>query len=663
MPCSYLPLLHLDRPLPTGAKRCSQFLFLSVTAVLVLCLLAFASRSTGSARFALIGDIGVEPAGHVHSLPISRGLATGVSDKSSGSRLFFKPSYPWTNSMLLWQRTSFHFQPEKNWMNDPDGPMYYKGWYHLFYQYNPDSAVWGNITWGHAVSKDLVHWLYLPIAMVPDHWYDANGVWTGSATLLPHGRLAMLYTGSTLESVQVQNLAFPADPDDQLLLDWVKAESNPVVVPPPGVGAKDFRDPTTAWYVAAEGAWFVAIGSKNDTLRRHSGIVLVYKTVDFIQYELLPGVLHAVDGTGMWECVDFFPVATEVATGLDTSEPAGPGVKHVLKASLDDDKHDYYAIGTYNAALNAWEPDEPEKDVGVGLRYDYGKFYASKTFFDPLKKRRVLWGWIGETDSERTDLTKGWASLQALPRTVLFDQKTGSSLLQWPVDEVDKLRLTKNNLGSISLAAGSVLPLDVGTATQLDIVAEFALNYSASANANEADVGYNCSTSGGAASRGVLGPFGFLVLADQNRSEQTAVYFYVARRTDGSFRTHFCQDELRSSVASDLVKRVYGSIVPVLDAETLTLRIVVDHSIVESFAQGGRTCITSRVYPTRAIYGAARLFLFNNATGVDVACKSLTVWQMNSAFIRPFDSRLDSSLDSPATKFEHDSVFSEFKNS
>lgn len=295
--------------------------------------------------------------------------------------------------------------------------MHYKGWYHLFYQYNPDSAVWGNITWGHAVSKDLVHWLYLPIAMVPDQWYDANGVWTGSATLLPHGRLAMLYTGSTVDSVQVLNLAFPADSDDPLLLEWVKAESNPVVMPPPGVGAKDFRDPTTAWYVAAEGAWLVAIGSKNDTWR-HSGIVLVYKTVDFIHYELLPGVLHAVEGTGMWECVDFFPVATEVATGLDTSEPPGPGVKHVLKASLDDDKHDYYAIGTYNAAHNAWEPDEPEKDVGVGLRYDYGKFYASKTFFDPSKKRRILWAWIGETDSERTDLTKGWASLQV--PTALF---------------------------------------------------------------------------------------------------------------------------------------------------------------------------------------------------------------------------------------------------
>lgn len=67
-------------------------------------------------------------------------------------------------------RTKFHFQPKKNWMNDPNGPLFYKGWYHLFYQYNPDAAVWGNITWGHAVSKDLIHWRYLHTALKGDHW-------------------------------------------------------------------------------------------------------------------------------------------------------------------------------------------------------------------------------------------------------------------------------------------------------------------------------------------------------------------------------------------------------------------------------------------------------------------------------------------------------------
>ena len=141
------------------------------------------------------------------------------------------------------------------------GPLYHKGYYHIFYQYNPDSAVWGNITWGHAVSTDLIHWKYLPISMVPDQWYDINGVWTGSATILPDGNIMMLYTGDTDDYVQVQNLAYPANLSDPLLLDWVKYPGNPVMTPPEGIGKKDFRDPTTAWF-GVDRVWRLTIGSK-----------------------------------------------------------------------------------------------------------------------------------------------------------------------------------------------------------------------------------------------------------------------------------------------------------------------------------------------------------------------------------------------------------------
>ncbi|KAJ0960235.1 hypothetical protein J5N97_001947 [Dioscorea zingiberensis] len=561
----------------------------------------------------------------------SRGPSDGVSEKSTGLLPGSSPSFPWTNNMLRWQRTAFHFQPQLNWMN---APLYYKGWYHLFYQYNPDSAVWGNITWGHAVSRDLIHWLLLPLAMVPNHWYDSNGVWTGSATLLSDGQLVVLYTGSTDTSIQVQNLAFPSDPDDPLLINWLKSESNPVLLPPPGVGLKDFRDPTTAWFVRSDSAWRVAIGSKD--VSAHAGIVLVYKTEDWLSYQLLPGMMHRVNGTGMWECVDFYPVSTSSAVGLDTSTPTGPEVKHVLKASLDDNKHDYYAIGIYDEGEDKWTPDNEEMDVGIGLRLDYGKYYASKTFFDQKKQRRVLWGWVGETDTETTDLRKGWASVQSVPRTVLFDIKTGSNLLQWPVEEVESLRLAVKDFDAMELPAGSVVPLNITGATQLDISAEFEVESSSLVEAMEADVGYNCSMSAGAAGRGVLGPFGLIVLADEDLSEQTAIYLYIARGIDGGLSTFFCLDELRSSKANDVLKRVYGSTVPLLEGETLSVRILVDHSVVESFAQGGRTCITSRIYPTKAIYGDARVFLFNNATGARVTSKSLRIWEMDNACIHPY---------------------------
>ncbi|KAF8412405.1 hypothetical protein HHK36_000369 [Tetracentron sinense] len=629
-PSSYTPLP--DGPesvgIPASRRKFRKDFFITLSGILFLGLLMMLYSTDQGSKPPVV--VVVEGEGN-KSLPetlrpVSRGVSEGVSEKSFRSFSGAGDSYPWTNVMLSWQRTAYHFQPEKNWMN---GPMFYMGWYHLFYQYNPDGAVWGNIVWGHAVSKDLIHWLYLPFAMVPDHWYDINGVWTGSATHLPDGNIVMLYTGSTNESAQVQNLAYPANLSDPLLLEWVKYSGNPVLVPPSGIGLTDFRDPTTAWYTS-DGKWRVTVGSKVNT----TGISLVYQTEDFTSYELLDGVLHAVPGTGMWECVDFYPVSTTGDNGLDTSVN-GPGVKHVLKASLDDDKHDYYALGTYDQEADTWIPDNPVEDVGIGMRCDYGKYYASKTFYDQNKLRRVLWGWTGETDSETADIEKGWACVQTIPRVVLFDKKTGSNLLQWPVEEVESLRLSSKDFDNVEVGAGSIVPLDVGTATQLDITAEFEIDKEALEGIMEADVGYNCSTSGGAAGRGTLGPFGLLVLADESLSEQTPVYFYVAKGTDGNLTTFFCSDESRSSKAYDVGKQVYGSSVPVLDGEKLSMRLLVDHSIVESFAQGGRTCITSRVYPTEAIYGAARLFLFNNATGANVTT-SLKIWQMNSAFIHPF---------------------------
>ncbi|KAG7953352.1 hypothetical protein I3843_12G105400 [Carya illinoinensis] len=640
VPCSYIPLpdgphtreLASARRMPP--KRAIFKVFSGVLILALVFAIIIGGRNSdvhanGNALLATsTSSMASEPL-----RPVSRGVSAGVSEKAnhvfSGVEV---ASFPWNNTMLSWQRTAYHFQPEKNWMNDPNGPMFYKGWYHFFYQYNPHGPVWGDIVWGHAASKDLIHWLHLPLAMVPDQWYDLNGVWTGSATLLPDGRVIMLYTGSTNESVQVQNLAYPANLSDPLLVNWDKYSGNPVLRPPPGIDSKDFRDPTTAWYTS-DGKWNIAIGSKVNK----TGITLIYHTEDFKSYELLDGLLHAVPGTGMWECVDFYPVSKTSGKGLDTSAN-GPEVKHVFKTSLDNDKNDYYAIGTYDEKSGRWVPDNPK--IGIELRYDYGIFYASKSFYDLHKGRRVLWGWIHESDSEIADVKKGWASVQSIPRTVLLDTKTGTNLLQWPVEEVDNLRLTSREFERVEVKAGSVVPLDIDAATQLDIFAEFELDKEALEMTAQTNVEFSCSTSGGAAERGALGPFGLLVLADDSLSEQTPVYFFIARGTDGNLKTFFCADQTRSSEATDVNKQIYGSSVPVLKDEKLSVRLLVDHSIVEIFAQGGRTCITSRVYPTKAIYGAARLFLFNNATEATVT-SSLKIWQMNSAFIRPFQPGQD----------------------
>ncbi|KAL2901783.1 Acid beta-fructofuranosidase 2 vacuolar [Bienertia sinuspersici] len=326
---------------------------------------------------------------------------------------------------------------------------------------------------------------------------------------------------------------------------------------------------------------------------------------------------------------------------------------------MDDDRNDYYALGTYSDFNGTWIPDNADIDVGIGLRYDYGKFYASKTFYDQEKKRRILWGWITEGDSEAADIKKGWASLQAIPRTILYDQKTKTNLIQWPVEEIETLRQNSKEFNQIEVPAGSIVPLDVSGATEIDIMAEFNLNKEALERLPVSEENYSCPSSKGASQRGALGPFGFLVLADDYLSEQTPVYFYVVKSSNGSYKTFFCTDlsrsafsykndslivliflehlsyivnihAYRSSIAPDVIKEIYGSTVPVLKGETLSMRILVDHSIVEAFAQGGRSCITSRVYPTKAIYKDAKLYLFNNATTESVTA-SIKTWQMSAA--------------------------------
>ncbi|VAI52872.1 unnamed protein product [Triticum turgidum subsp. durum] len=622
LPCSYAPLPEdaeaattVGRARRTAGPLCAALMLVTAAVLLMVAALAgvrLAGQLPADGIVVMSADQTTVDAAMMSTS--SRGPESGVSEKTSGAAAHggmlgadaSGNAFPWSNAMLQWQRTGFHFQPEKNWMNDPNGPVYYKGWYHLFYQYNPDGAIWGNkIAWGHAASRDLLRWRHLPVAMSPDQWYDINGVWSGSATVLPDGRIVMLYTGSTNASVQVQCLAFPTDPSDPLLINWTKYENNPVMYPPPGVGEKDFRDPTTAWFDGSDDTWRLVIGSKDD---HHAGMVMTYKTKDFIDYELVPGLLHRVPGTGMWECIDLYPVGG--LRGIDMTEAVaaasnngGGDVLHVMKESSDDDRHDYYALGRYDAAKNTWTPLDSDADVGIGLRYDWGKFYASKTFYDPSKKRRVLWGWVGETDSEHADVAKGWASLQSIPRTVVLDTKTGSNLLQWPVEEVETLRTNSTNLGGVTVEHGSVFPLSLHRATQLDIEASFRLDPLDVAAAKEADVGYNCSTSGG-------------------------------------LRTHFCHDETRSSHANDIVKRVVGNIVPVLDGEEFSVRVLVDHSIVESFAMGGRLTATSRVYPTEAIYANAGVYLFNNATSARVNVTRLVVHEMDSSYNQAYMTSL-----------------------
>lgn len=290
--------------------------------------------------------------------------------------------------------------------------MYYNGVYHLFYQYNPYSAVWGNISWGHSISYDLVDWVHLDDALNPTDPFDINGCWSGSATFLPGKKPVILYTGSDTQNHQVQNLAVPNNNSDPLLREWTKCPHNPLMSPVNDIDPDFFRDPTTAW-LGPDKFWRVIVGAQIDG----NGMAILYKSEDFIKWKRASSPLHSSTKTKMWECPDFYPVVENSSYGSEADYSSDQdhqrlNVKHVLKASFKD--RDYYILGKYAPETDKYVVETDFLDVGSDLRYDYGKFYASKTFYDSAKRRRVLWGWITESDSVPDDKNKGWSGLQVL---------------------------------------------------------------------------------------------------------------------------------------------------------------------------------------------------------------------------------------------------------
>lgn len=284
--------------------------------------------------------------------------------------------------------------------------MYFNGIYHLFYQYNPYGSVWGNIIWAHSVSRDLVNWEAVEPAIKPSKSFDFNGTWSGSATILPGNKPIILYTGVVENQKQLQAYALPANTSDPYLRKWIVPDRYNPIIHPTGVNGSAFRDPTTAWK-GTDGLWRILIGGR----RKHRGMAHLYKSRDFFRWRKAKKPLHSKAMTGMWECPDFFPVSLTGKTGLDTLY-IEKGVKYVLKNSLDVTRYDYYTLGTYLVDKDRYIPDNTSEDGWRGLRYDYGNFYASKSFFDPKKNRRILWGWANESDSKQDDINKGWAGLQ-----------------------------------------------------------------------------------------------------------------------------------------------------------------------------------------------------------------------------------------------------------
>ncbi|XP_033508083.1 beta-fructofuranosidase, insoluble isoenzyme 1-like isoform X1 [Nicotiana tomentosiformis] len=524
-------------------------------------------------------------------------------------------------------RTGYHFQPPKNWMN---APMYYNGVYHLFYQYNPKGSTMNNIVWAHSVSKDLINWINLEPAIYPSKPFDKYGTWSGSATILPGNKPIILYTGVVdANMTQVQNYAVPANLSDPYLREWNKPDNNPLIVPDISITKTQFRDPTTAW-MGKDGHWRIVVGSS----RNRGGLAILYRSRNFMKWIKAEHPLHSSAKTGNWECPDFFPVSLQGSNGLDASYN-GKYVKYVLKNSLPVAAFEYYTIGTYDAKQDRYIPDNTSVDGWKGLRLDYGIFYASKSFYDPSKDRRIVWGWSYELDGlPNNENNKGWAGIQAIPRKVWLDF-SGKQLVQWPIEELKTLRKQNVRLSNKRLDNGEKIEVKGITASQADV--EVTFSFSSLDKAEPFDPSWAdlyaqdvCAIKGSTVPGG-LGPFGLATLASQNLEEYTPVFFRVFKAQE-NFKVLMCSDATRSTTQhyNAMCKPSFAGYVDVdLVDKKLSLRSLIDNSVVESFGAGGKLCITSRAYPTLAIHDKAHLFAFNNGTEM-ITIETLDAWSMDT---------------------------------
>lgn len=311
-------------------------------------------------------------------------------------------------------------------MNDPNAPIYWKGKYHMFFQYNPHGAFWGDMHWAHAVSPDMVHWTHLPVALAPTPGGpDAAGCFTGSA-IADGAKVAVLYTGivdSSEDKATIKDGAHKyretqclAYAEDAQLDHWHKVGHPVVPSPPPGLKITGFRDPS----VWKEGEWwYMTVGSG---IEKTGGVVLLYRSKDLRLWEymhiLARGTWNGKSGanpvgTGeMWECPEFFPL----------------NGKHVLIFSTEGKV--FWQSGTLDTETKIFHAETE------GL-LDHGSYYAPKTQLD-AKGQRILWGWIPEARPEAEYRAAGWAGMMSLPRVLNLDEHDRLRMQVLP--SVDMLR-------------------------------------------------------------------------------------------------------------------------------------------------------------------------------------------------------------------------------
>ena len=305
------------------------------------------------------------------------------------------------------ERPVYHFHPPANWNNDPNGTIYYKGWHHLFYQFNPYGALWGHMHWGHARSRDMVNWEHLPIAIGPSEEKGETAIFSGGAILARDGKPRLFYTSIGRRDPQ-QWMVVPEDDD---LLKLTKSPANPVLTLAAHGALKvgDWRDPFL--FTETGQTYMVCGGNTSDRQRGGFGAVQLYRAenAELTSWKHLGPVFEYRNREIInIECPNLFKVDGKWVLIISPHKPCE------------------YFVGSLDLSRPRFVPE-------VQGILDAGNDYASNISVDD-NGRTILWLW-GRTENPES---KGWNSVMTIPRILSIGPD--GFLRQQPAPEFEVLR-------------------------------------------------------------------------------------------------------------------------------------------------------------------------------------------------------------------------------
>jgi len=450
-------------------------------------------------------------------------------------------------------RPQFHFSPEKNWMNDPNGLLYYKGVYHLFYQYYPEDIVWGPMHWGHATSTDLIYWEHKKIALFPD---KLGLIFSGSAIVdinntsglgtLKNPAMIAIFTYHNMEiekageiNMQSQGLAYSIDEGET----WTKYKGNPIIANP---NLKDFRDPNVFW---------------NKITNNWNLIVVVG---DFAQFytskNLLNWTLESEFGKGIgshggvWECPNLFKIKVE-----NSNEEKWVLLISVNPGAPNGGSGTQYFIGDFDGK-NFKTIQKETKWIDNGADN-----YAGVTYNDVPDNKRIFIGWMSNWLYARNTPTKNWRSAMTLPREISLSKINNNYVLKsMPVVQFKSLLNQEFSKDLIVLKPN-----------QKTIV-----NYN---NLNQSELHFSAKAKD-------------LKLIFSNDVKDSLVLYYDNKQKSFSIdRRHSGNVDFEENFG----KSIHTTALPNIVSETVDYQIILDWSSIEIFLNGGVYCFTEQIFPKK----------------------------------------------------------------